>query len=129
MVAKSSGSAITSGTVSYYLKALTGSDVGKWWDDDAGDWAASETPNAMTHQGDGCWTIELSASPFEEDVFYLEYAKESGNLHIAAEGRLLRGQVAVDDVNAVTLPDPSPAGYGGGDITIEDEAIAIEDAS
>jgi hypothetical protein len=92
MVAKASGDAITSGTVNYYLKAKSGDNAGKWWKDSDQTWAAVETANPMTHDADGNWTIELSASPFTDGVLYVEYAKESGDLHVAGEGRLLRGQ-------------------------------------
>ena len=92
MVAKASGSAITAGTVNYYLKAKSGANVGKWWNNGDQTWAASETANAMSHDADGNWTIELAASPFTDGVLYLEYAKESGDLHVAGEGKLLRGQ-------------------------------------
>jgi hypothetical protein len=92
MVAKASGSAITAGTVNYYLKSKTGTNAGKWWKDSDQTWAAVETANPMTHDADGNWTIELSASPFTDGVLYVEYAKESGDLHVAGEGRLLRGQ-------------------------------------
>jgi hypothetical protein len=97
MVAKASGSAITAGTVNYYLKAKTGDNAGKWWKDSDQTWAAAETANAMTHDADGNWTIELSESPFTDGVLYVEYAKESGDLHIAGEGRLVRG---IGDVSA-----------------------------
>jgi hypothetical protein len=95
MVAKASGDAITSGTVNYYLKAKNGVNAGKWWKNSDQTWAAVETANAMTHDADGNWTIELAASPFADGIVYLEYAKESGDLHVAGEGRLLRGK-AVD---------------------------------
>lgn len=91
MVARASGGPIVAGTVSYYLKCLSGDNADKWWDDAGQVWADEETANSMTHQADGCWTIELSESPFEAGAVYLEYAKESGNLHVAGEGRLLRG--------------------------------------
>jgi hypothetical protein len=92
MVAKASGSAIVSGAVSYYLKCLSGAHAGRWWKDSDQTWAATETANAMTHQADGNWTIELTESPFEADVIYLEYAKALGDTHVAGEGRLLRGE-------------------------------------
>lgn len=95
MVAKASGDAITSGTVNYYLKAKSGVNAGKWWKNSDQTWAVVETANAMTHDADGNWTIELAESPFADGVVYLEYAKESTNLHVAGEGRLLRGK-AVD---------------------------------
>jgi len=92
LVAKVDGSAITTGTVNYYLKCLTGTNAGLWWKNSDQTWAASETANAMTHQADGSWTITLAATPFVDAILYLEYAKESGDLHVAAEGRLLRGK-------------------------------------
>ena len=95
MVAKGSGSAITAGTCNYYLLALTGANAGKWWKNSDQTWAVAETANALTHKADGNWTIELAASPFADGILYLEYAKESGDLHVAAEGKLLRGK-AVD---------------------------------
>ncbi len=99
MVAKASGSAITSGTVNYYLKALTGANAGKWWKNSDQTWDAAETDNAMTHQADGSWTINLAATPFADAILYLEYAKESGDLHVAGEGRLLRGKAVLDSVS------------------------------
>ena len=95
MVAKASGSAITSGTVNHYLLAMSGDNAGKWWKNADQTWAATETATAMTHAADGSWTVELAESPFEAGVIYLEYAKESGDLHIAGEGRLLRGYAAL----------------------------------
>ena len=107
MVARADGSAITTGTVTHYLKALTGANAGKWWKNDDQTWAESETGTAMTHQADGRWTVELAASPFEVGVIYEEYAKESGDLHVPAEGRELRGvnTVAVDAEGKVAVPD------------------------
>lgn len=102
-VAKASGDAITSGTVNYYIKCLTGDNAGKWWKNADQTWAVAETANAMSHQADGNWTIELAASPFTAGVLYLEYAKESGDLHVAAEGRLLRGQAVVDAVSLAQI--------------------------
>ena len=107
MVAKASGSAITTGTVNYYLKCLTGTNAGKWYKNSDQTWAASETANAMTHQADGAWTITLTeigdSNIFLDGVLYLEYAKESGDLHVAGEGRLLRGKAVVDAVDASAL--------------------------
>ena len=103
LVAKASGSAIAAGTVNYYLKALTGANAGKWWKNADQTWDVAETANAMTHQADGCWTITLAATPFADAIIYLEYAKESGDLHVAGEGRLLRGKAVVDAVNVVQV--------------------------
>lgn len=91
MVARADGSAITTGTVTYYLKALTGDNVGKWWKNDDQTWAVAETGTEMTHQADGRWTVQLTESPFEVGIVYEEYVKESNDLHVPAEGRELRG--------------------------------------
>lgn len=100
LVAKASGSPITAGTVNYYLKALTGANAGKWWRTSDGTWQASETANAMTHQNDGHWTrdaVVSSVSPFSDSVVYLEYAKESGDLHVPVS-RILAGDDAIDRI-------------------------------
>jgi hypothetical protein len=95
MVKKADGDAIVGGTVNYYL--LRDSD-GEYWNDAAGvagEWTTdqSKTANPMTHRGDGLWTVTLRSSPFESGVVYVEWAEESGGLHVPAEGRLLRGVV------------------------------------
>jgi len=82
VVARADGSPITSGTVNYYLKALSGAQSGKWWRDSDQTWQASETANVMTHQADGHWTRAVTATPWTSGVEYLEYVKESGDLHI-----------------------------------------------
>ena len=124
LVAKASGSAITGGTVNYHLLALTGANAGKWWKNSDQTWAAVETANVMTHRADGNWTIELAASPFVASVLYLEYAKESGDLHVAAEGRLLRGQAVK---SAVTLAAADVSGNLPVDVQTGLDAIADPD--
>jgi len=126
MVAKASGSAITGGICNYYLKCVDGTNVGKWWKDSDQTWAAVETANAMTHQGDGNWTIELSASPFVDGEIYVEYAKESGALHVAGEGRLLRGQAAGMSLTAAERNSVADAILGRDVSNVE--AMAAEDS-
>ena len=103
MVARADGSAIVSGTCNYYLKCLTGTNAGKWWDDAHEEWYIHEIGKAMTHQGDGGWSVTLTLSPFVADILYYEYGKESGDLHVAGEGRLLRGQAVVSVVDGLLL--------------------------
>lgn len=91
IVRRSNGNPITAGVVNYYLKALTGANAGKWWDTGDGSWQAAETANAMTHEADGHWTrspVGDATSPYTAGVQFLEYAKESGDLHVPT-GRLL----------------------------------------
>jgi hypothetical protein len=89
LIDKSSGSPITSGTVNLYIKNISGSNAGKWWRDSDQTWQVTETANAMTHQADGHWTRALAASPWTNGDVTLEYAKESGDLHVPVS-RLLQ---------------------------------------
>lgn len=97
LVARATGNPITIGTVNWYLKALTGVNADKWWRTSDDTWQVAETANAMTHQADGHWTIDPvngATSPFDDGVLYLEYAKESGNLHIPVARHLKAGHTA-----------------------------------
>ena len=89
LIDKSSGSPIASGTVNLYIKNISGANSGKWWRDSDQTWQVSETGNAMTHQADGHWTRTLAASPWTSGDVTLEYAKESGDLHVPVS-RLLQ---------------------------------------
>jgi len=99
MVKKSDGTPITAGDISYTLKALSGDNIGEWWDDTTQTWSATEVSNSMTHQANGSWTIEFTESPFENDVVYHEHAVESGGLDIGGTARLLRGKTEVTSVS------------------------------
>jgi hypothetical protein len=111
VIARLDSSPITAGTVNFYLKCKSGANAGKWWKNSDQTWQAAETANAMTHDADGHWDILLTAGasgPFVAGVRYLEYVKESGNLHVP-EGRLL-----VCDAAPGTLGGPPVVGMGGG---------------
>lgn len=103
LIAKLTGSPITTGTVNWYLLALTGANSGKWWKTADGTWAASETANAMTHRADGHWTRDPvfdDTSPWTDGVEFLEYAKESGNLHVPVSRKLKAAYTAYSAVVA-----------------------------
>jgi len=102
VVARADGSPIVSGTVNYYLKATSGSQAGKWWRNSDQTWQAAETANALSHDADGHWGIVLSGTPFEDGVRYLEYVKETGNLHVPDARHVIgRYLAAVDATNRV----------------------------
>ncbi len=116
MIDKTSGSPLTGGyTVNYYLKAITGTNSGKWWRDSDQTWQASETSNAMTHQADGHWTRTLAASPFVSGDVCLEYAKESGDTHVPVS-RLLSVEYtpSANSSRAVSLASSEYASIAGG---------------
>jgi hypothetical protein len=99
VVDKTSGSGVTSGTVNWYLKNISGANAGKWWRNSDGTWQGSETANAMTHQSDGHWTLNLSATPWVDGDVSLEYAKSAADNHVPT-ARLL-------SVAYTPLSDPS----------------------
>ena len=100
LVAKASGGPISAGTVNYHLKALTGANAGKWWRKSDNTWQAVETANAMTYEdADGNWSLALTDSPFTDGIAYLEYAKESGDLHIPAQRWLIGEYTPSADAN------------------------------
>jgi hypothetical protein len=67
---------LTSGTVSFYLHALSGSNADKWWNGTA--WVADEAAaGAGTHKVRGLWTCSIAAGAWEYGVLYEEYAMDS----------------------------------------------------
>jgi len=90
VVAKATGSAITSGTVNFYLKAQTGENAGKWYRGSDATWQSSESSaGAATHSSDGHWELSLASAVWTSNVSYTAYAKESGDLHIPVEQDIL----------------------------------------
>lgn len=83
IVAKASGNDITSGTINFYLKALSGDNSGKWWKDSNSSWNATEqVAKVATHDSKAQWYVSLKAAAWIQDVRYLLYGYESGGLHI-----------------------------------------------
>ena len=104
LIERATGDPIVSGQVDYYLKAKSGPNDGEWWDATLGDWAGVETPNAMVHEADGIWEIDLPVSPFSPGLRYVEYAKESLDAHVPGNGRhLLAKDSMTDDSIAVAV--------------------------
>jgi hypothetical protein len=103
-VKRVNGDPITTGMVDYYLKAKSGPNVGKWWRDSDQTWQATETANEMTHEADGHWEIDLSESPFDLGIRYLEYVKEATNLHIPDARHVIASKDGQYQI-AVTIQD------------------------
>jgi len=90
IVAKASGNDITSGTVNFYLKALSGDNSGKWWKDSDSSWNATEqVAKVATHDSKAQWYASLKAAAWIQDVRYLLYGYESGGLHIAVNDSIV----------------------------------------
>jgi len=83
LVAKASGSPITSGTVNFYLIAKSGSNAGKWFRSSDSSWQSAESSaGSAAHKSDGHWYVSIASAAWTTGVLYQLYAKESGNLHI-----------------------------------------------
>jgi hypothetical protein len=83
VVAKASGSAITSGTVNFYLIAKDGDNAGKWFRASDSSWQAAESSAGQaTYKGGAAWSLSIAAAAWLSGVNYISYAKESGNLNI-----------------------------------------------
>lgn len=90
VVARADFSPITAGTVNLYVVALTGANAGKWFKTSDNSWDLAENVAAgMAHISDGAWTASVDAECWIDGVDYLEYAKESGDLHVPVS-RLVR---------------------------------------
>jgi len=98
IVARADGSPIVTGTVNFYLKALTGTNAGKWWVDSSETWSASEAlAKAMTVSGTlGSWTVSIKAGAWIDGVEYLEECAESGSLDVPINRHILCGSVLAD---------------------------------
>ncbi|HUW99883.1 MAG TPA: hypothetical protein VMY35_02810 [Phycisphaerae bacterium] len=85
VVKRASGDPITTGTITFYLKALDGANAGKWWKGEDWTWDA-EAQSAGAGGGgdaaDGHWSVSIASAAWTAGVRYLLYAKESGALHI-----------------------------------------------
>jgi hypothetical protein len=83
LVDRATGDPITSGTVSFYLMALTGSNAGKWFRTSDDSWQVAEAiAGTGAHTADGHWTCSIDLAAWTASVRYIVYAKESGDLHI-----------------------------------------------
>jgi hypothetical protein len=65
-------------TAQYYLKALTGTNAGKWWKASDSTWSATEaSAGAMTYSERGFWSVSVAAGAWIDGIEYWEYAVDS----------------------------------------------------
>ena len=83
MVAKLDGEPIVGGVVNFYLLARTGENAGKWFKTSDDSWSAVEAVAAVgSHVADGHWSASIDLAAWTDNIKYILYAKESGDLHI-----------------------------------------------
>lgn len=127
MVAKASGDAITTGTVTGYLVANTGTNTGKWWNASGATWAATETSSgAMTFKGGSSWQVSIVADAWTHGVAYTFYATESGSLHVPYSSTVL--EIDYQTLPSETIGDYRATGFAvaGDEMTLADDAITAE---
>jgi len=83
VVAKATGSAITAGTVNFYLIAVDGDNAGKWFRAADSSWQPAEaSAGAATYKGGSLWQLSIAAAAWINGVTYNLYAKETGDLNV-----------------------------------------------
>ena len=84
MIALADGTPITTGTVNFYMLALSGANAGKWWNVGTNLWSATEVVAAVgTHKARGHWTATPDLTVWADAVAYRVYTEESGGLSVA----------------------------------------------
>jgi len=129
LVARVGGAPITAGVVNIYAIAQTGDNVNKWFRGADQSWQAAEAIAVVgTHRADGHWYGSVHADCWINGVEYLEYAKETGNLHVPisytsrCEGSCV-GSGA--DVCTLTIQDDTAAVITDADVWISTDAAGV----
>jgi hypothetical protein len=83
LVAKLDGSPIIVGIVNFYLLALSGDNIGKWFKSSDNSWQNTEASAGIaSYKGGSQWQLEIAEEAWETGVQYSLYGRESGDLHI-----------------------------------------------
>lgn len=83
MLQKTDGEPITTGTVNFYLIALTGANAGKWFRTSDDSWQVTEVIAGVgTHQAVGHWSCSIDTAAWIAGVRYELYGRETGDLQI-----------------------------------------------
>ncbi len=90
LVAKLDAEPIIVGTVTFYLLAQNGDNIGKWWAAATGTWEATqESAGTGTFVGGATWYTDIDEAAWEIGVQYQMMAMDSGNLAIAYSGEVV----------------------------------------
>lgn len=105
LVAIADGSPITAGVANFYLIAMSGANIGKWFKTADDTWDVAEQVAATgTHKARGQWTASIDAAAWTDGVRYRLYAQESGALSIGyGYDVLCTAGVTVSTLNANAL--------------------------
>jgi hypothetical protein len=124
LVKVADGLAVTAGTVTFYLKALSGGTgiTGHWYKGADGTWSdtkvsAHATGVDSTADADGHWSVLIEAAAWVAGRRYSLYARESGGLDIS-----------VADNSVLCETTPSGGGSVTGTITITEGGVAVDGA-
>ena len=124
MTAKASGDAITTGTVTAYLIADSGTNTGKWWRASDSTWQAAEaSAGTMAFKGGASWQVSVVAGAWVAGTRYTVYGTESGALHIPYSETVIENDYL--SIPSETLSDYWATGFAvAGDLMgLSDDAI------
>jgi hypothetical protein len=81
LVQKADTEPFTAGTVNFYLLALSGANVGKWWNYMTATWSATEAVAGVgVAKVRTLWTCEVAAAAWTYGTVYEKYAMDAGDL-------------------------------------------------
>jgi len=125
LVAKESGSAISSGTVNFYLVADSGSNQGKWWNASTKTWSATKVSAGVgTYKDGSTWRVTVDADAWVTRTHYIVYAETAAGTHIPYSEKVVELEYSTG-VGTVVVTDT----YGGGDYRyLTSAGIGIENA-
>lgn len=74
---------IESGTITHYLRALTGDEAGKYWRASDATWqAVKSSAGAGSHDGEGHWEVTVVAAAWTAGVRYQTWAEADSGRQI-----------------------------------------------
>ena len=83
LIAIADGSLVTSGTVNFYLQAMSGANAGKWFFGEDGQWYEIEKVAAVAaHKGRGKWVATIGANAWTDGAKYTLDVADVGGLAI-----------------------------------------------
>ena len=82
LVNKTTGSAIVTGTTTFYLVVTNGANAGKWWKASDETWSATEvSAGTGTYVGGSMWSVSVALDAWESNGTYRVYLKEAADTY------------------------------------------------
>ena len=91
LVKRSDTTALTTGTVTFYLVARRGDNAGRWFKAADDSWSATEITagTSDTPESEGHWTVEIAAAAWTAGMSYRLYATHDGSDYVTYSDDIL----------------------------------------